>query len=232
MTNPNPSPLSFLPVMLAAWRVLCDAEFPLSLTGVEMRLVPELNWLALDQPARQLLEKALRALTALELVEQRGANFTRLARAAQEEALSFKSQEEEELIKSSSCLTSAGTPATRAAEPPAVDHSETIAALKEAGVLPHVRRELLQAFPGLSSDDVSDMEKYLKKHFRDQYSPGLLVYRLRLGERAPDENRMSREMRDFLTCNNCGEINCACGWNLDDEQPDEESAEYAVEESA
>ena len=130
MTNPNPSPLSFLPVMLAAWRVLCDAEFPLSLTGVEMRLVPELNWLALDQPARQLLEKALRALTALELVEQRGANFTRL------------------------------------------------------------------------------------------------------GERAPDENRMSREMRDFLTCNICGEINCACGWNLDDEQPYEESTEDALEASA
>jgi hypothetical protein len=242
--GPDVSPLDFLPVMLAAWRVLCDASRPIGLSTILMRISPELFWLARQMPTRAALEDAVEALAALGLVKRSGLFYARVPRLTpvsdqanegQEESLSFKNQEEEDINDSSSSSRIFPKPA-QADAPETQDDAvfaQAKAALKAAGIVPHVRRELLHVFPNLTAEDVTGMERYLKDKFPSQYSPGLLVFRLRQGERAPAQASAGQKdwfegFRDVLACPVCGELPCECidddRLGFDTSEPAEESA--------
>jgi hypothetical protein len=94
-------------------------------------------------------------------------------------------------------------------------------ALHDAGVMNYIRRQILSARPYLTGEDIVNLEAFLKLELKDKYTPGLLVYRLRKGERAPEGwiNGNSPLQIQALYCPRCGEMGCRC--SLDDEEDDE-----------
>lgn len=231
------SPIDYLPLMLVVLRILSTADKPLNLTAVLLRIQPDLGWRASKSPSRDAIKLALNALIALEMVVQRRRTYACADAHGIKNNVSriFNRLEEEEdsTINTSSSLrtreANAGPEKRRGKSrkvpdkfPAASTAAGAEAALKAAGVLPDVRRQLVRDFPRLTASEVTDLSKHLRKTFPGHYSPGLLVYRLRQGERAPDEQDswITPEMRAMLTCPICGGLNCACSLEVDDGEGD------------